>query len=263
MRIGFFQFNPIFGEIQTNVNTVLKALSGVPADLIVLPELFNTGYQFASKKEVRELSEPIPNGYTSQCLSQWAHENGIFLVAGLAEHDGEQLYNSAILVGPQGVFSVYRKIHLFYEETLWFSPGNRGFEIVEVKGTRVGIMICFDWIFPEAARTLALKGADLICHPSNLVLPYCPNAMVTRAIENRVFTITANRIGNEERNGKKKLTFIGQSEIVNPTGKILYRASEDQEEFHAVEINPLEAREKQINPYNHLLNDRKPKRYTS
>jgi len=124
-------------------------------------------------------------------------------------------------------------------------------------------MICFDWIFPEAARTLALKGADLICHPSNLVLPYCPNAMVTRAIENRVFTITANRIGNEERNGKKKLTFIGQSEIVNPTGKILYRASEDQEEFHAVEINPLEAREKQINPYNHLLNDRKPKRYTS
>ena len=261
MRVGFFQSNPKFGDIQGNVNHVTEILSGVDADLIVLPELFNTGYQFVSKKEIEELSENIPDGFTTRQLLKLTKDKGFYLVAGLAEREGDHFYNSAILLGPKGLCTVYRKIHLFYEETLWFTKGNKGLDVVTLLDTRIGLMVCFDWMFPEVTRTLAIKGADIICHPSNLILPHCPNAMVTRALENRIFTITANRIGIEQRNGKEKLIFIGQSEIVHPTGQILHRASQDTEALYLTEINPLEARDKRINRYNHLLNDRNPKFY--
>ena len=122
-------------------------------------------------------------------------------------------------------------------------------------------MICFDWYYPEAARTLALKGAEIIAHPSNLVLPNCPDSMVTRCLENRVFSVTANRIGSEARGGKDRLTFIGLSEIVSPRGQILHRAPRDREEVTIVEIDPEEARQKTLNSYNDLLRDRRPAMY--
>ena len=124
-------------------------------------------------------------------------------------------------------------------------------------------MVCFDWFYPEAARTLALKGADIICHPSNLVLPHCPEAMVTRCLENHVFSITANRIGSERRGGKKKLTYIGKSEVVGPRGRVLHRAPEKREKLAIVEIDPAEARDKSLNPYNDLLKDRRTALYQS
>ena len=124
-------------------------------------------------------------------------------------------------------------------------------------------MICFDWYYPESARTLALQGAEILCHPSNLVLPHCPDAMVTRSLENRVFSITANRVGREARGGKPPLTFIGKSEVVSPTGRILSRASVDTPELTVVEIDVDEARNKSINPYNELLKDRRPAHYCS
>ena len=124
-------------------------------------------------------------------------------------------------------------------------------------------MICFDWYYPEAARTLALKGADILCHPSNLVLPHCPDAMVTRSLENRVFSITANRVGQEARGGKPPLTFIGKSEVISPKGQILHRAPIDKEELMIVDIDIKEARDKSINPYNDLLQDRRPHLYAS
>ncbi len=111
------------------------------------------------------------------------------------------------------------------------------------------------------ARALALKGADLIAHPANLVLPYCPDAMVTRCLENRVWAVTANRIGTEARGGKTPLRFIGQSEVVSPRGEILYRASFDQEELRVVEIDPSAARDKCLNPYNDLFAQRRPELY--
>ena len=123
-------------------------------------------------------------------------------------------------------------------------------------------MICFDWYYPEVARTLALQGADILCHPSNLVLPSCPDAMVTRSLENRVFSLTANRVGQEVRGGKLPLTYIGKSELVSPQGKILSRASIDKEELLVLEIDVNEARDKSINSYNDLLKDRRPDLYT-
>lgn len=122
-------------------------------------------------------------------------------------------------------------------------------------------MICFDWFYPEAARALALQGADIIAHPSNLVLPHCPESMVTRCLENRVFSITANRIGSEARGGKERLSFIGSSEVVDPRGRILHRAPREIEDLAIIEIDPAEARIKSLNPYNDLLRDRRPAFY--
>jgi predicted amidohydrolase len=190
-----------------------------------------------------------------------AREKKMFLVAGIAEKKGRKLYNSAILIGPAGLIDVYRKIHLFYEEKLWFTPGNKQIKVYDIGKSRVGMMICFDWFFPEVSRILALLGAEIICHPSNLVLPHCPQAMITRSLENRIYSVTANRIGFEERNEKERLTFIGMSQIVSPKGELLQRASAEKPAVHIVEVNPLEARKKSINRYNHLLEDRRPEFY--
>ncbi|HKN87288.1 MAG TPA: nitrilase-related carbon-nitrogen hydrolase [Nitrospiraceae bacterium] len=263
VKVGFYQFNPLFGEITRNLDYVSNRLSQVQCDLIVLPELFASGYQFISKQEVEELAEPVPDGPTTQRLIELARARRTVLVAGLPERDGVQYYNSAVIVGPSGFLGCYRKTHLFYEETLFFSPGETGFQVWDIGSAKVGIMVCFDWFYPESARALALKGADIICHPSNLVLPHCPEAMVTRCLENRVFSITANRIGWEERGGKTRLTYIGQSEIVSPRGAILSRAPSDQEDFCVLNIDPHEARNKSLNPYNDLLRDRRTDFYNA
>ena len=263
MRVGYFQFNPTFGEIKRNLDTVSERLAGAECDLLVLPELFNSGYQFVSTDEARALAEEIPGGPTTTRLIQIAADRRMHLVAGLAERAGDRIYNSAVLVGPKGLVGVYRKTHLFFEETLFFAPGDTGFPVFDIGTARVGLMVCFDWYYPESARTLALKGADIIAHPSNLVLPNCPDSMVTRCLENRVFAVTCNRIGSEERGGKKKLTYIGNSEVVAPDGKIIQRAKDDQEELAIVEIDPLQARDKKLNPYNDLLSGRRPEFYSS
>ena len=262
MKVGYFQFDPVFGEVKRNLDYVSERLARVECDLLALPELFNTGYQFVSVAEAQALAEEIPGGPTTSRLLEIAADRRMHLVAGLAERAGDCLYNSAVLIGPAGLVGVYRKTHLFFEETLFFALGDTGFPVYDIGSARVGLMVCFDWYYPESARTLALKGADIIAHPSNLVLPNCPDSMVTRCLENRVFAVTCNRIGWEERGGKKKLTYIGNSEVVSPKGEIIKRAKPDQEELAIVDIDPLEARNKKINPYNDLLSDRRPEFYS-
>jgi predicted amidohydrolase len=262
MKVGYFQFHPTFGEVEKNLKGFAQRLRSVDCDLLVLPELAFSGYQFVSQEEVLDLSEPVPEGPTTQTCLELARQHGVHLVVGLPEREGDQCYNSAIVVGPSGYVGCYRKTHLFFEETLFFTPGNSGFHVWDIGQARIGVMICFDWYYPEVARTLALSGADILCHPSNLVLPNCPDAMVTRSLENRVFSITANRIGQEARGGKPPLTFIGKSEVVSPKGKILHRASIDQEELMIVDIDVNDARNKSINPYNDLLRDRRPQMYS-
>jgi Predicted amidohydrolase len=106
-----------------------------------------------------------------------------------------------------------------------FEKGDLPLKVFNIGSARVGVMICFDWRFPETARTLALSGADLIAHPSNLVLPHCPQSIITRCLENRIFIVTANRVGTEKRTPNNSLNFIGQSQVVDPDGNILCRAS--------------------------------------
>ncbi len=262
MRIGYIQTDPKFGAVTDNLTHVEALISGDQADLWVLPELFATGYQFRSKQEAAGLSEPIPEGVTSRFLADLAARRNCYIAAGLAEKgkDGS-LYNAAILVGPDGFISCYRKVHLFYKEKLWFSPGDKPFPVIDIGMAKVGMMICFDHLFPEAARTLGLAGAEVIVHPANLVIPeYGQLTMRVRAIENGVFTVTANRIGIEKRDGET-LRFTGESQIVSPNGEVLVKGAHDREEVRVVEIDSRKARDKSLNPYNDRFADRRPELY--
>ncbi len=260
MNLAVLQYYPEFGEKEANLLKVEKMLSKAAFDLVVLPELFATGYLFTSKHEVKKLSEEILEGPTVQMFSNFCRGKKVYACFGILEREGDRFYNSSLLVGPQGIMGHYRKLHLFYEEKKWFTPGNFPLSVTEINGIRVGMMICFDWRFPEAARTLALMGADLILHPSNLVLPHCPDAMITRALENRVFCATSNRIGTEKRGGKS-LTYIGQSQIVDPDGKILVRLSGREEKVAVAAIDYKKAHQKKINFYNDLFLDRRENFY--
>jgi predicted amidohydrolase len=261
MRAGFFQLDTEFGNKEKNFGKVRSALKDVDIDLLVLPEFFATGYQFVSADEVDHLSESVGRGVTSEFLTDLCNERGMFIVAGLPERDGELFYNSAVFAGPEGVVGVYRKTHLFFEEKLYFTPGDRGFQVWNTKLGRIGIMICFDWFFPESMRTLALMGAEVVAHPSNLILPHCPDAMTIRCIENRVFSVTANRIGVENRKEGEPLRFIGRSRISSPRGDVLASAPEDSEALMSAEIDPTEARNKRLNAFNDLFRDRRPEKY--
>jgi len=261
LRVGFYQFDPAFGDVAKNLETIRGKLEHVDADLIVLPELCCSGYQFVSQEEAHRLAEPVPDGPTTQMLVDVAKRRRMHLVAGLPERAENRCYNSAVIVGPAGFLGCYRKTHLFFEETLFFSPGDTGFRVWDIGPAKLGLMICFDWYYPESARALALQGADILCHPSNLVLPNCPDSMPVRCLENRVFAITCNRIGTEARGGKPALTYIGQSEIVGPRGTILHRAPRDRDDLTILDIDPAEARNKSLNRYNDLLRDRRTELY--
>ena len=261
MKAGFFQFSPVFGKKEANFEKTLSAVRDIDLDFIVLPEFFATGYQFVSSEEVASLAEPVPSGPTTDMLVELSREKGIYIAAGLPERDGDTYYNSAVLTGPEGFIGVYRKTHLFFEETKYFTPGDTGFNVWDTDIGRIGIMVCFDWLFPESMRSLALSGAQLVAHPSNLVLPFCPDAMPVRCLENVVFAVTANRIGTESRKQGQSLTFIGKSEIVSPKGEILVRAPEDREALMVKEIDPQQASDKTLNPFNNIFSDRRPDSY--
>ncbi len=261
MRIGIVQSSPVFGEVEGNLADCFDLMSSHSADLWVLPELFATGYQFLNADEAKELAEPVPSGKTTQALIACAAKNECFVVAGLPELDGDDVYNSAVLVGPEGFLARYRKIHLFYEEKIHFAPGNLPFGVVDIGIAKVGMMVCFDHLFPESARSLALQGADVICHPANLVLPdLAQRTMSIRALENGVYTATANRVGTESR-GDESLTYTGQSQVVGPDGEALVRLSQDQVEVAVVEIDIAKARDKAITKHNDKLADRRPGLY--
>jgi len=250
------QFSPLFGRKEENVERVINSLRGAKADLLVLPELFSTGYLFLNKEELRRSAETIPDGLTVSKFLELAKKQRTNLVFGIAERADDKLFNSSVLVTAKGECFVYRKLHLFDREKRLFSPGDKELEVFDIGEAGIGMMICFDWIFPEVTRSLALKGADIICHPSNLILPHCQDAMVTRCIENRVFAITSNRTGTEKI-GKEELTFTGRSQIVDPRGRVLAQANAEEEKLCIIEIDPLLAKDKKVTPNNHIFEDRR------
>lgn len=261
LRIGFYQFYPHFGNVKHNREKIINRLSQTEADILVLPELAFTGYHFKNRAELEPLAEDSSHSRIISELSDVCADKDMYVISGFAEKSGKRLYNSAILVGPAGLIDTYRKIQLFFREKEVFDPGEKPLAVHDIKGVRVGMMICFDWIFPEITRTLALKGADIICHPSNLVLSYCQEAMKTRCLENAVFAITANRFGAEER-PHGSLKFTGKSQIISPKGDLLYRAKSQKEELYITEIDPAQARDKKITELNDLFRDRRPAFYS-
>ncbi len=261
MRIAAVQTAPRFGAVDENRRRAAALVRSVRADLYVLPELFNTGYLFNDREEVDALAEPYPEGPTCRFLADLSIEMKSVIVAGFAERmpDG-RLYNSAALFEDGRPLDCYRKIHLFDREFDWFDAGTDPPRVVHSSHACLGAMICFDWIFPETMRCLALAGAQVIVHAANLVMPYCPDAMVTRCLENGVFGVTANRIGQDTR-PVGTLEFIGRSQITGHRGERLAQAGEDREQVILAEIDPALADDKQLNAGNHLVRDRRPGLY--
>jgi predicted amidohydrolase len=229
---------------------------------MVLPELFNTGYAFADKRELEKLAEPAEGGNTIERLARSSAETGTTYVAGFAEAAGGKFYNSAAVVSGGELVGVYRKTHLFYKEKFLFEPGDTGFRVFDVGKAKVGVMICFDWIFPEAARVLALKGAQVIAMPANLVLAFAPKALPVRALENKVFTVLANRIGAERRRGLS-YRFTGRSQIASPRMEILAQAGAREECVKVVEVDVALANKKRVTELNDLFEDRRPEFYSA
>jgi predicted amidohydrolase len=260
MKIGFVQFSPTLGDFASTMQD-LDGLSGTfaTADLVVLPELCNSGYNFVSIEQARSLAEDAQTGAFVHYLLSLCQRHDQYIVAGINERDGEtgKLYNTAVLIGPEGTIGRYRKLHLFLNEKDIFQPGDLGLPVFDLGVCKVGMLICFDWIFPEAWRVLALKGADLICHPANLVIPgLAQRALPVHAVMNRIFVATANRTGQEG-----SLKFTGMSTIAGPTGEVLAQASETDTAVRVVDIDVSLAKDKMITPRNHVLADRRPEAY--
>lgn len=255
------QYEVAFGDHAANAATVRRLLADAPDfDLLVLPELAFSGYDFRDRDELESLAEPFRDGPTAGLLREIAHARNAVIVAGYAERAPEGCYNAAMLVCPDGSAHNYRKIHLFNREQDVFLPGDAPPAVVNTPAGRIGMMICFDWFFPETARCLALAGAQIIAHPSNLVLPWCQRAMFARSLENAVFTITANRIGTEARTDRS-LTFTGGSQILNTKGETLASAPTDCEALEIATLDPTQADNKTIAGRNDLFGDRRVEFY--
>lgn len=260
-RVSVLQFEPKLGDVAHNLQQIEKLMSGLETDLVVLPELCLSGYVFNHTDEIRAVAQDPSDSEIFNSLRALSKAKDCSIVLGFAELAGANLFNSSALINPDGSLKVYRKTHLFYREKLFFDPGDTGFFVAEAKGgIKIGMMICFDWQFPEAMRTLALLGAQVICHPANLVMPWCQEAMKTRSLENRAFSITANRIGTEA-NGAQSEYFTGQSQILGHKGEILIRLAPDSEELATVLINPGLALDKTVSPFNDVIADRRPEFY--
>ncbi|MBU2649895.1 MAG: carbon-nitrogen hydrolase [Bacteroidetes bacterium] len=251
---GYFQFSPVLGDVNANIHILEKAFQSAPLpDILVLPELANSGYNFSSAGEARKYSETLVNSPFLEFLRETSRKRNIYIVSGFNENDGNEIYNTAIITGPEGIVGKYRKIHLFMNEKDYFAPGNLGFQVFRSELGILGMLICFDYIFPEAWRIIAMKGASLICHPSNLVTPYAQKVVPAHSVINRLFVITANRTGTE-----RDLTFTGQSFITDPEGNVFCKAPGDEAVLNFLDLDLTRSDNKMITARNHVFNDRKP-----
>ena len=260
MRVALVQNHPAFGEKEANAAALAALMESAKADLYVLPELCCSGYQFLSPREAAALADPL-DGEFIDGFRRAARRLDAGIVFGFPERaEGGRLYNSSLALLPDGREYLYRKTHLFYKERLFFEPGDLGFTVFEFRGARIGMAICFDWFFPESFRTLALAGADIVAHCSNLVMPYCQQADFAQALQNRVFIATANRVGAEARESET-LAFTGESVLVSPRGEYLLRGPKAEEAILVAEIDPGLARDKRINAMDEVFAERRPEFY--
>jgi 5-aminopentanamidase len=265
ITIAVVQCTPQWSNKAANYDMLKAAITDVDADIIVLPELCTTGYSFLTKEEAFEAADDAAT--TAAFFQSIANEKKAVIVAGFAEKDGNEVYNSALMVLPNGSYEVYRKTHLFYKETICFAKGNTGFNVIThpYKDCKIGVMVCYDWRFPESARTLALLGADIICVPANLVTTVWETGMKARALENNVYVAVANRCGTEERildDGKMQtLSFNGKSVIYNIDGSAIAQLAEIENKTLTAIVDINKSRNKFFNQYNDVFNDRRPDLY--
>ncbi len=265
--IAGVQCDPQLGRPGYNLKMIADwsaQVSAAGASLAVFPECVVTGYCFDSAKEAMEFAESVP-GPATAALEAIAARLNLHLVVGMLERADDQLYNVAVLIGPNGLIGGYRKIHLpFLGVDRFTAHGRDGFRVYDTSLARIGVNICYDCSFPESSRVMMLDGADLITLPTNWPDSggcAVPDFVVpTRALENKVYYAAVNRIGTE-----RGIKFIGRSSIIDPSGNKLATAGEDEQMLFA-EINPALPRNKHIvrvpgEHEVHRLQDRQPDQY--
>jgi predicted amidohydrolase len=271
VRVAAAQYAPRLGELEWNRAEAVRQSAAAAergATVIVLPELASSGYVFRSEAEAAAASEPVGGPFTS-ALHAVCARFGCVIVAGFNERDGSRRHNSAVVVGSDGPVGVYRKLHLFNDEKSWFAPGD-DLLVTDTPAGRIGVVICYDLRFPEAARALALAGAELIAVPTNWVAAfkntvwdergYCQGdylAMAT-AGQSGIAIVCADRIGVE-----REVAFIGASIIVGPDGwPLAGPAGRDNAELLVADLDRERIQGARAStPRNHLLNDRRPDTY--
>jgi predicted amidohydrolase len=262
IRLATIQFTPVYHDRQANIEMIGKLIEPVEADIITLPELCTSGYFFVSRDELAPLVE-APGGMACHFFQRLADGKRVIIIAGMPESSGELFYNSVFVFRP-GIPEplIYRKAHLFYRERFVFEPGDTAFPVIrdERLDITIGIMLCYDWRFPEVCRSLALDGAELIVCPSNLVTDAWRKVMPARAIENKVFVAVANRCGTET-NGGETLLFKGCSAVYDPWGETVTLAGTVGDRVMVSEIDPLPCRDKRFNDFNDIFADRRPDLY--
>ena len=249
-KVAVVQSTLELGNLTANIEKGLNQIKEAAdngANLIVLTELSNSGYMFNNREEAFAVSEEVPGGPTVSKWIQLAKERKIYIVAGISEMEGTSLYNSAVLVGPEGYIGKYRKIHLWDREKLWYEPGNLGLPVFNTKIGRIAMMICYDIWFQELWRIYATKGADIICAPVNwvkiAVLPddiqtFGPMNTMVGCYDNGLHAAIADRVGEE-----RGLIFPGKSMIVGPLGLPIGGAgSNTEEEIKYAEVNLMDSR---------------------
>lgn len=263
MKLAIVQTFPMYRDTIANFKSIMQSIQSIDSDLIVFPELATSGYFFTDTSEIMPHALTWNESSELHTIQEKATQKDTIIVLGFPERVGEAIYNSAGIFMPNPKDSrVYRKTHLFYKEHLIFEEGNTGFFCVHDSkhDCNIGIMICYDWRFPEAARTLALQGADLIVCPSNLVTTLSGKVFPARAIENKVYVAVANRVG-EETLGDETLLFRGESAIYDYSGERIMQASFGNEEIIYAEIDPASTRNKAFNSVNDIFKDRRPDMY--
>lgn len=246
INVAVVQMDPKLAQNDANLTRIaalFKKAVESGARLLVFPECATSGYGFSDLESARSAAEPVP-GPTTEMLGDLCSVAGGFAVVGLLERVENVVYNSAVLVGPDGLIGTYRKAHLpLLGVDRFVTPGDTGFRVWDTEIGRIGVAICYDLRFPEAIRALALEGADIVALPTNWPdgSQNAPEFVTrTRALENRIFLLACNRCGRES-----DFWFFGHSQITDVGGNVLAEA-EDQEEICYAEIEPLQARQKRI-----------------
>lgn len=263
--IASIQMAPEYGNVNSNLEKTLKLINEAAdngAQIIVLPELCNTGYMFNSRAEAFSLAEEIPSGTCSQAWMKVAKERNLYIAAGITEREGNDLYNSAIFVGPDGYIGTHRKVCLWDEERMFFESGNNGNQVFHTPLGRISLMICYDMWYPEQWRNCALQGADIVLVPTAWIyypdLPYGVGNLgvflgMGAALCNNFFVVVADRVGTE-----RGCKFPGNSLIIDQGGKpIVGPAGLEEETILYANINLSDARRKQWTAFANPIRDRR------
>jgi predicted amidohydrolase len=220
IKAATVQFEPVMFEKERNIARLLELCEQAAADgakLVVTPEMGTTGYCWHARAEVAPYVETIP-GATTDAFAALASRRGCYIVVGMPEVDEDGIfYNSAVLIGPDGVIGRHRKTHPYISEPKWAAAGDLHNQVFETAIGRIALLICMDIHFVETARLMALGGADIICHISNWLAERTPAPYwISRAFENSAYVIESNRWGLE-----RNVQFSGGSCVIAPDGGVV------------------------------------------